>query len=273
MLARSAEAAWARATFIPATGPPRTRGGASERLTGLNPIREALARPAARAAAARRSRRRDASGPRSSSPRARGRSGSACARSPTARQTGSPPRVWCSRRGRCPSSGSRSWSCGSRAPRPAHARRARRRRRPAEPRRDRPSCRGGRGGGPDPDPPPRPAALGGGLARERGCDRVAAGRARTQPGAGLDALQGEGFWILGADARGDRLRSTSCPTGSPGGPGGRVRRGGSGLRPGVAKRIDRILRIPLRGRVASLNVSTAAVGRALRARAAVGRTR
>jgi 23S rRNA (guanosine2251-2'-O)-methyltransferase len=33
---------------------------------------------------------------------------------------------------------------------------------------------------------------------------------------------------------------------------------GSGLRPGVAKAIDRILRIPLRGKVASLNVSTAA---------------
>ncbi len=33
---------------------------------------------------------------------------------------------------------------------------------------------------------------------------------------------------------------------------------GSGLRPGVVKRLDLRLRIPLRGKVASLNVSTAA---------------
>jgi len=33
---------------------------------------------------------------------------------------------------------------------------------------------------------------------------------------------------------------------------------GRGLRPGVAKRVDQRLRIPLRGKVGSLNVSTAA---------------
>ncbi len=74
----------------------------------------------------------------------------------------------------------------------------------------------------------------------------------------LEALRGEGFWVLGADeeaadslydlpdrlARGDRVVVFGAE--------------GRGLRPGVAKRIDQRLRIPLRGKVASLNVSTAA---------------
>jgi len=74
----------------------------------------------------------------------------------------------------------------------------------------------------------------------------------------LETLQGEGFWVFGADeeaadslydlserlARADRVVVFGAE--------------GSGLRPGVAKRIDQRLRIPLRGNVASLNVSTAA---------------
>jgi 23S rRNA (guanosine2251-2'-O)-methyltransferase len=74
----------------------------------------------------------------------------------------------------------------------------------------------------------------------------------------LEVLQGEGFWVLGADEQAadslydlpDKLASADRVVvfGAE----------GRGLRPGVAKRIDRILRIPLRGKVASLNVSTAA---------------
>jgi len=74
----------------------------------------------------------------------------------------------------------------------------------------------------------------------------------------LDALQAEGYWVLGADARAkdslyqlpDRLARADrvVVLGAE----------GHGLRPGVEKRIDQMLRIPLGGRVASLNVSTAA---------------
>jgi len=74
----------------------------------------------------------------------------------------------------------------------------------------------------------------------------------------LEVLQGEGFWVLGADpeapdslydlperlARADRVVVLGAE--------------GRGLRPGVARRIDQRLRIPLRGKVESLNVSTAA---------------
>ena len=74
----------------------------------------------------------------------------------------------------------------------------------------------------------------------------------------LETLQGEGFWVLGADAgaadslydlpdrlaRADRVVVFGAE--------------GRGLRPGVAKRLDQKLRIPLRGKVDSLNVSTAA---------------
>jgi 23S rRNA (guanosine2251-2'-O)-methyltransferase len=74
----------------------------------------------------------------------------------------------------------------------------------------------------------------------------------------LEQLQGEGFWVLGADseavdsiydlperlARADRVVVLGAE--------------GSGLRPGVVKRLDLRLRIPLRGKVDSLNVSTAA---------------
>jgi 23S rRNA (guanosine2251-2'-O)-methyltransferase len=74
----------------------------------------------------------------------------------------------------------------------------------------------------------------------------------------LELLQGEGFWVLGADAeaadslydlperlaRADRVVVFGAE--------------GRGLRPGVARRLDQRLRIPLRGKVDSLNVSTAA---------------
>jgi 23S rRNA (guanosine2251-2'-O)-methyltransferase len=74
----------------------------------------------------------------------------------------------------------------------------------------------------------------------------------------LESLQGEGFWVLGADAEAadslydlpDRLARADRVVvfGAE----------GRGLRPGVAKRLDQKLRIPLRGKVDSLNVSTAA---------------
>jgi 23S rRNA (guanosine2251-2'-O)-methyltransferase len=74
----------------------------------------------------------------------------------------------------------------------------------------------------------------------------------------LEILRGEGFWVLGAEAeandslydlpeslaRADRVVVFGAE--------------GRGLRPGVAKRLDQKLRIPLRGKVDSLNVSTAA---------------
>ena len=74
----------------------------------------------------------------------------------------------------------------------------------------------------------------------------------------LESLRGEGFWTLGADseasdslydlpprlARADRVVVLGAE--------------GRGLRPGVVGRLDQRLRIPLRGRVESLNVSTAA---------------
>ncbi len=74
----------------------------------------------------------------------------------------------------------------------------------------------------------------------------------------LEVLAGEGFWSLGADAAArdslyelpDRLARAD-----------RVVVLGAeerGIRPGVAARIDQSIRIPLGGRVASLNVSTAA---------------
>jgi 23S rRNA (guanosine2251-2'-O)-methyltransferase len=74
----------------------------------------------------------------------------------------------------------------------------------------------------------------------------------------LETLQGEGFWILGTDAEAadslyelpDSLASADRVVVLGG--------EGSGLRPGVEKRVDRKLRIPLRGGVRSLNVSTAA---------------
>ena len=74
----------------------------------------------------------------------------------------------------------------------------------------------------------------------------------------LELLQGEGFWVLGADAEAvDSLYDLSerlaladrvVVLGAE----------GRGLRPGVTKRLDQRLRIPLRGKVDSLNVSTAA---------------
>jgi 23S rRNA (guanosine2251-2'-O)-methyltransferase len=74
----------------------------------------------------------------------------------------------------------------------------------------------------------------------------------------LEALQGEGFWVLGTDAEApDSLFELPDPLARAdrvvvlGGEG-------SGVRPGVEKRVDRKLRIPLRGAVSSLNVSTAA---------------
>ena len=74
----------------------------------------------------------------------------------------------------------------------------------------------------------------------------------------LEELQRDGFWTLGADpGTGDEL--FAAPE--------RVFQGdlvvvlgaeGKGLRPGVEARLDHRLRIPMEGRIASLNVSAAA---------------
>jgi 23S rRNA (guanosine2251-2'-O)-methyltransferase len=74
----------------------------------------------------------------------------------------------------------------------------------------------------------------------------------------LRSLREAGFWLVGADAEGslDLFRAPA-----------RVLAGdlvvvlggeGSGIRPGVAGLLDHRVRIPMRGRVASLNVSAAA---------------
>jgi 23S rRNA (guanosine2251-2'-O)-methyltransferase len=74
----------------------------------------------------------------------------------------------------------------------------------------------------------------------------------------LEELQREGFWTLGADPVGGE-DLFSAPE--------RLFRGdlvvvlgaeGKGLRPGVESRLDHRLRIPMEGRIASLNVSAAA---------------
>lgn len=74
----------------------------------------------------------------------------------------------------------------------------------------------------------------------------------------LEVLQREDFWVLGTDAEAAdslydlpeqlALADRVVVLGAE----------GRGLRPGVAKRLDQNLRIPLRGKVDSLNVSTAA---------------
>jgi 23S rRNA (guanosine2251-2'-O)-methyltransferase len=74
----------------------------------------------------------------------------------------------------------------------------------------------------------------------------------------LLALRDAGFWLLGADPGGDRdLYETPDRLWA-----GRLAlvfgAEGRGLRPGVAGLLDHRLRIPLRGRVASLNVAAAA---------------
>jgi 23S rRNA (guanosine2251-2'-O)-methyltransferase len=77
-------------------------------------------------------------------------------------------------------------------------------------------------------------------------------------GRALNQLKEQGFWIFGGDLEGDRslfdLPSRTLP----------VRRvvvlgaEGRGLRPGIVRALDFRVRIPMAGRVASLNVATAA---------------
>jgi 23S rRNA (guanosine2251-2'-O)-methyltransferase len=77
-------------------------------------------------------------------------------------------------------------------------------------------------------------------------------------GRALRLLRDEGFWVLGADAReGEDLYATEDAVwqGELALVFGAEDRG---LRPGVARLLDHRLRIPLAGRVASLNVAAAA---------------
>lgn len=76
--------------------------------------------------------------------------------------------------------------------------------------------------------------------------------------AALRTLQGRGFWSLGADPEGDASLWEL---------GDRFFRGdlvvvlgaeGRGVRPGVAAKLDHRVRIPMAGRIASLNVASAA---------------
>jgi 23S rRNA (guanosine2251-2'-O)-methyltransferase len=75
----------------------------------------------------------------------------------------------------------------------------------------------------------------------------------------LDAARETGFWTVGADLGPEAIPLSAVPR--------RLLRGdvalvlgaeGKGLRVGIRKRIDHPVSIPMRGHVASLNVSTAA---------------
>jgi 23S rRNA (guanosine2251-2'-O)-methyltransferase len=76
-------------------------------------------------------------------------------------------------------------------------------------------------------------------------------------GRALDQLKQHGFWVLGADSEApqalfdtpDRLWEGDLVV--------VLGAEGRGLRPGVARRLDHRLRIPMRGKVASLNVASA----------------
>jgi 23S rRNA (guanosine2251-2'-O)-methyltransferase len=75
----------------------------------------------------------------------------------------------------------------------------------------------------------------------------------------LRELHERGFWRLGADASPDATPLESTPDALWTGPltlvlGGEER----GIRPGVAQELDQQVRIPMRGRVTSLNVGAAA---------------
>lgn len=79
-------------------------------------------------------------------------------------------------------------------------------------------------------------------------------------GRALDALRGQGWWVLGADPE----ASASLYELPDAAFAGRVclvlGAEGRGLRPGVRRRVDHLLRVPMAGRLASLNVAaTAAV--------------
>ncbi|HME73861.1 MAG TPA: 23S rRNA (guanosine(2251)-2'-O)-methyltransferase RlmB [Myxococcota bacterium] len=74
----------------------------------------------------------------------------------------------------------------------------------------------------------------------------------------LEELQGDGFWTVGADpAEGDDLFSAPERT-FQGDLVVVLGAEGKGLRPAVEARLDHRLRIPMEGRIASLNVSAAA---------------
>lgn len=74
----------------------------------------------------------------------------------------------------------------------------------------------------------------------------------------LEELQGDGFWSVGADpAEGEDLFSAPERT-FQGDLVVVLGAEGKGLRPAVAARLDHRVRIPMEGRIASLNVSTAA---------------
>lgn len=77
----------------------------------------------------------------------------------------------------------------------------------------------------------------------------------TNVSRALDELKEAGFWVYGLDERGDRDYDT-VPYASPAALvlGGE----GAGIRPSVRRRCDFLIRIPVAGEIASLNVSVAA---------------
>jgi 23S rRNA (guanosine2251-2'-O)-methyltransferase len=73
----------------------------------------------------------------------------------------------------------------------------------------------------------------------------------------LEWLKADGFWVVGADAEaGESLYRTPDRT-LQGDLVIAMGAEGKGLRPGVARLVDHPVRIPMRGRVSSLNVATA----------------
>jgi 23S rRNA (guanosine2251-2'-O)-methyltransferase len=74
----------------------------------------------------------------------------------------------------------------------------------------------------------------------------------------LERLRREGFWTLGADPEGGDDLFEASPRVFEGDLAVVLGAEGRGLRPGVEKLLDHRVRIPMAGRLASLNVATAA---------------
>jgi len=79
-------------------------------------------------------------------------------------------------------------------------------------------------------------------------------------GRALDLLRGEGWWVLGADPEAPASLYELADAAFTGRICLVLGAEGRGLRPGVRRRVDHLLRVPMAGRLASLNVAaTAAV--------------
>jgi 23S rRNA (guanosine2251-2'-O)-methyltransferase len=88
-------------------------------------------------------------------------------------------------------------------------------------------------------------------------EHVAVARVTNLPKA-LKHLKSIGFWVLGAEAEADADLFDAPQRLLEGDLVLALGAEGKGLRPGVRAAVDAFLRIPMAGRVASLNVATAA---------------